>query len=83
MRIRLKRMVQEECIQPTPLLRARCNKKVILKRSKAGWLAGWLVWFYGISTLVGYSMPNSVFTYKGWTKYGNTKNLSIIILKLL
>ena len=23
-----------------------------------GWLVGWLVWFYGISTFVGYLTPN-------------------------
>ena len=28
------------------------------------WLVGWLHgWFYGVSTIVGYLMPNSVFSY--------------------
>ena len=29
-----------------------------------GWLFGWLVVFYGISTLVGYLKPNPVSTYR-------------------
>ena len=28
-----------------------------------GWLIGWLVDFYGLSAVVGYSMPNLVYTY--------------------
>ena len=31
-------------------------------RKPVGWLVGWLVGFYGISTIVGYSMPHSVYT---------------------
>ena len=30
----------------------------VAKRSQWGWLVGWLVGFYGISTFVGYLMPN-------------------------
>ena len=33
-----------------------------------GWLVGWLVGFYGISTLVGYLTPNSVYMYIHSTK---------------
>ena len=38
--------------------------KVVLHPPKKGLVWFGLVWFYGISTLVGYSMPNPVCTYK-------------------
>ena len=31
------------------------------------WLFGWLFGFYGVSTLVGYLMPNSVYMYIPFT----------------
>ena len=31
-----------------------------------GWLVGWLVVFYGISTLVGYLIPNPLYTFVLW-----------------
>ena len=35
-----------------------------LQRSTlVGWLVGWLVWFYGISTHVDYLMPHPVYTF--------------------
>ena len=33
------------------------------KNIKIDWLVGWLVGFYGISTLVGYLIPNALYTY--------------------
>ena len=35
--------------------------KLYKKRCKMYWLVGWLVGFNGISTFVGYSMPNQFF----------------------
>ena len=35
----------------------------ILIYFKSSWLVGWLVVFYGISTFVGHSTPNSVYVY--------------------
>ena len=46
-------------IQITALL--RLNR--ILRRVLEPWFWYWLLWFYGISTTVGYLMPNPVFTY--------------------
>ena len=33
-------------------------KTVIKTPGMEGWFVGWLVWFYGISTFVGYLTPN-------------------------
>ena len=48
-----------EIIQTTTLLKSiRILRKVL-----ETWLVGWLVVFYGISTLVGYLMPSPVYIY--------------------
>ena len=33
------------------------------KKMSSCWLVGWLVGFYGISTIVGYLMPNPLYRY--------------------
>ena len=37
--------------------------KLILIQSSHGFISFALLWFYGIPTIVGYLMPNPVFTY--------------------
>ena len=45
-------------------LLSKCEKKKKRKKNiQYKRLIGWLVGFYGISTLIGYLMPNTVYTY--------------------
>ena len=39
------------------------NYKLLYMINKLLLLVGWLVGFYGISTLIGYLMPNPVYMY--------------------